>query len=192
MILDMYITLMSVILAGVGNMFFVKTSFYKTHARPLDGGGKFKDGRRIFGDNKTGVGFAGMVVLCALCQLVWGWACALGGFSQRNQLYAVYGNTWYFNLAAGAVFGLAYMLFELPNSFVKRRLDIPAGKTVMSGARAAFFVVDQIDSLFGVALALALFSPMPVGLYFGYVALGGATHIAVNLLLYTAGIRKNL
>ena len=35
-----------------------------------------------------------------------------------------------YNLLIGALLGLFYALFELPNSFLKRRLDIKPGKTI--------------------------------------------------------------
>lgn len=88
--------------------------------------------------------------------------------------------------------GLAYVLFELPNSFVKRRLDIPSGKTVRGIKGCVFFIVDQVDSLFGVGLVYAALYPMPLWQYFLYILLGAATHIAVNSLLYATRIRRNL
>ena len=63
MIVNMYITMMSLILAGISNMIFVKTSLYKNHTYPIDGGKNFNDGKRILGDNKTYIGFMGMVFL---------------------------------------------------------------------------------------------------------------------------------
>jgi hypothetical protein len=53
MIAGMYITMMPVILAGIFNMIFVKTGFYKKRRTPIDGGHVYRDGKRIFGDNKT-------------------------------------------------------------------------------------------------------------------------------------------
>lgn len=88
--------------------------------------------------------------------------------------------------------GIAYVLFELPNSFIKRRLDIPSGKTVRGAKGCIFFVIDQIDSLFGVAAVLAVLYPMPFWQYFLYILLGAVTHIAVNSILYAVKIRRNL
>ena len=47
MILNMYITLTSVILAGILNMFFTKTKIYNLYKYPIDGGKKFFDGQDI-------------------------------------------------------------------------------------------------------------------------------------------------
>lgn len=189
-ILKMYITMIPVIIAGILNMLFVKTPLYKRINRPIDGGGTLRDGKRVFGENKTWAGFFGMIVFGAAAQVLWGLVCT--GFPELCQIYSRFGNTPLFNLAAGAAMGLAYVLFELPNSLVKRRLDIPSGKTARGLKGAVFFVVDQVDSLFGVAGVFAVLFPMTVGEYFAYILLGAGTHIAVNSILYATRIRKNL
>lgn len=189
-ILKMYITMLPVIVAGILNMLFVKTPLYKRINRPIDGGAALRDGKRVFGDNKTWAGFWGMIVFGAAAQTLWGLVCL--SFPELCPLYSRFGNTLPFNLAAGAAMGFAYVLFELPNSFVKRRFDIPSGKTVRGVKGAVFFVVDQVDSLFGVAAVFALLFPMTVWEYFAYILLGAGTHIAVNSILYAARIRKNL
>lgn len=190
MILKMYVTMIPVILAGIFNMLFVKTPLYARLKRPMDGGKNFWDGRRLLGDNKTWAGFCGMILAGGLAQLLWGWVCLK--IPEMCYIYSYHGNTPLFNLLAGGAMGLAYMLFELPNSFVKRRLDIPCGKTVQGVKGAVFFAVDQVDSLFGVGIVFAALYPMPLWQYFLYILLGAVTHIAVNWLLYKAGIRRNL
>lgn len=57
---------------------------------------------------------------------------------------------------------------------------------------AVFFVVDQIDSLVGVMLALYLVTDISIGKYGAYVLLGALTHIGVNSLLYAAKVRRNI
>ncbi len=189
-ILKMYITMLPVIAGGILNMLFVKTPIYRRLKSPIDGGKYMRDSRRILGGNKTWIGFFGMIVFCALAQAAWGAVCLL--FPDLCYIYFRFKNTPLFNLAAGACMGLAYMLFELPNSFVKRRLDIPDGKTVTGVKGRVFFVIDQADSLFGVAAVYALLYPMPVWQYFLYILLGAVTHISVNSILHALKIRKNL
>lgn len=84
------------------------------------------------------------------------------------------------------------MISELPNSFIKRRLNIDAGKTDSGIKGFLFFVIDQIDSLLGVMFVLFLFSDFSFWKYLGYVALGALTHISVNLILYLTKVRKNI
>ena len=50
---EMYITLLPVILAGIMNMVWCKTSLLKALKKPMDMGKCLSDGKRIFGDNKT-------------------------------------------------------------------------------------------------------------------------------------------
>lgn len=192
-ILIMYATLMPVVIAGAANMLFTKTRLYRSHSSPIDGGKSFSDGKRIFGDNKTWAGFFGMIAATALAQVMWGLLTASSGaISSRNELYQSFDNTLLFNAAAGAMFGLAYVLCELPNSFIKRRIGIQPGKTSHGFIGALFFIIDQIDSLLGVVLLLAVFSGLTVPQYIQYIVLGALTHIALNVLLYAAKIRKNI
>ena len=140
-IFTMYITMMPVILAGVSNMVVVKQKWFKNIAKPMDNGKVLKDGKRILGNNKTWLGFFTMVVCSIITHLAWGLLCKISdGLYAMNQLYLYYDNTLLYNLLVGAVMGVAYMLFELPNSFIKRRLEIPDGKTERGVKGKIFFV----------------------------------------------------
>ena len=189
---DMYVSMLPIVFGGVLNMIFVKTPVYKMHCAPIDRGQLWRDGKRIFGDNKTWIGFWSMVFFCMVSQVFWGWVCNRSGWNNIHDLYRVRENTLVLNVLTGTLYGLAYALFELPNSFLKRRVDIRPGKTERSVIGAVFFVVDQIDSLIGVMLVLMAFSGISFGRYLGYLALGAGTHILVNLILYLLHIRKNL
>ncbi|NLG02623.1 MAG: CDP-archaeol synthase, partial [Clostridia bacterium] len=97
-----------------------------------------------------------------------------------------------YNLLLGLLLGLGYSLFELPNSFLKRRLDIIPGKPT-TGIKKYFFVfLDQADSVFGCCLVVCLFDQMSFAFYLLYVLVGALTHIIVNMLLYAAKLRKNM
>ena len=189
---DMYVTSMPVILGGVGNMVFTKTPLYRKHRTPIDGGRVWRDGKRIFGDNKTHIGFASMVALTAAAQVGWGSLCARQGLNALHDVYRVRKNTFALNLASGTLYGLAYAACELPNSFLKRRIDIDPGRTERGPVGAACFVFDQIDSLLGVFLVLKCFSGISWTRYLQYICLGAGTHVGVNYALYKLHIRKNL
>ncbi len=191
MILHMYVTLMPVILAGIGNMIFTKTSLYKRHKHPIDGGRVLNDGRRLFGDNKTWIGFVSMIVIGAFVQLLWGTLGKATSLGQCNDWYENLTNTPCVNLLIGALLGFAYMFCELPNSFIKRRLNITPGKRGTGFIGVIFYLVDQLDSILGVVFVLSIFVPITALQFIGYLILGAGTHIIVNLLLYAARIRKN-
>lgn len=191
MIGGMYLTMSSVIVGGILNMVFTKTPFYRKHSAPIDRNKTLKDGKRLFGDNKTWTGFFSMIVFTCLAQVAKGLILSRCGGEQFDDFYIRHENTLLYNAAIGVALGFIYMLFELPNSFIKRRIDIPPGKTVRGFRGAAFFTYDQIDSLIGVMLVLVVVSGISWGKYLLYVLLGGATHIAVNLVLYLIKVRKN-
>lgn len=192
LIRGIYVTGMPVIMGGVGNMLFTKTPLYQKHRAPMDGGKVWKDGKRIFGDNKTWIGFGSMVAITAASQMVWGSVCKRKGWNALHDLYRVRGNNAALNLQYGLLSGLAYAVCELPNSFVKRRVDIRPGKTEQGSLGKLFFVVDQIDSLLGVFLVLKVMSGIGWRRYAQYILVGAGTHVGVNLCLYKLHIRKNL
>lgn len=188
----MYITLMPAVIAGVLTSIWCKLPILKFMKKPLDGGKCLRDKRRIFGDNKTVKGFVGYMFLNMICMPLWGLFCSLTGAGAFNFFYVRNDNALIFNLLVGLLVGFAYALFELPNSFLKRRLDITPGKTIKGPLRVFFIFLDQADSLFGCCLVVYFFCPMPIWCYFLYVFVGAATHLIINMLLYFAHLRKNM
>ncbi len=191
-ILKMYVTLMPAILAGIANMIWCKTRLLKVAMVPMDGGKCLSDGKRIFGDNKTWKGFLGYVFLNAIFMILWGTLCSVCGIEHLNFFYENQENTVLFNLGAGILLGLGYALFELPNSFLKRRLGVEPGKTISGFWKAFFIFLDQADSIFGCALVVWFFYDLGLLVYLLYVLVGALTHIVLNMLLYFAHLRKNM
>lgn len=192
-ILTMYITLMSVILAGVSNMIFCKYPVFERFNRPMDGGRRWKkDQKRLLGANKTWKGFLGMIAFGTLFQILWGFLSkAIPVLEDYNYIYQHQANTLMLNAAVGFSLGFAYVLFELPNSFIKRRLNISPGKQANNSLRWLFIIIDQVDSLIGCTLVLAAIYPMTLAQYTAFVLLGGFSHIAINQILYKLNLRRN-
>lgn len=189
----MYITLMPVIIAGVANMKLLKSSWLKEWQTPMDGGRLWRDGQRVFGRNKTWRGAWGMVLCSVIAMVIWGYVCHLFPFVEsNNQFYINHSNTLIFNFLVGALLGIAYILFELPNSFIKRRQRIAPGKAAYVANSWKYMWLDQMDSLFGCALVLWLFYPLGLGQYLGYVFLGTATHLIINVILVKVGWKKSI
>ncbi|MBE5940611.1 MAG: CDP-archaeol synthase [Lachnospiraceae bacterium] len=193
-ITEMYVTLLPVILAGIMNMVWCKVNICGFLKKPVDFGKNFFDGRRIFGDNKTFKGFMGMILFGAVFSVLWGIiSLNSDSLTAYNYFYRNYDNSFLYNILIGTLMGFAYALFELPNSFLKRRLDITPGKNDISGIKKVFFIfLDQADSIFGCVLVVCIFYPLPIWYYFIYVLLGAATHIILNMLLYFCHLRKNM
>lgn len=192
-LISMYITLMPVIVAGVLNMKILKTSFMKRWELPLDGGRKWIDGRPLFGENKTWRGAFLMVLCSSIAMMGWGALCRWVPFLEsHNHFYYFHENTWAFNAWIGCLLGAAYIVFELPNSFWKRRRSIAPGQASTSAHPLRYLWLDQMDSLFGCALVVAAYYPMGFGLYFEYVMVGAATHLAINAVLVSIGWKKSI
>ncbi len=188
---SMYVTLMSTVIGGVLVMIWCKMKVLDSWKKPIDGGRSLKDGERIFGENKTWKGFAGYILFCMVANLIWGGICSQSVFlSSHHMMYVNYDNTMLYNMGMGVLIGLAYALFELPNSFLKRRLHIVPGKTKKGFWKVFFVFLDQADSIFGCVLVVCLVYPMPIWMYFLYVIVGAITHIIINLVLYLTHLRK--
>jgi CDP-2,3-bis-(O-geranylgeranyl)-sn-glycerol synthase len=149
--------------------------------RPLDGGRTWR-GRRILGDNKTWRGALCMtsgVVLATLALWQWGW--------WRDQLPdAVRASS---PLIVGLLIGLGTVGGELPNSFLKRRLDIAPGARRRSVGGVALALLDQGDLVLGIWVCLLPVWVMPVWLAaVAFVAIA-AVHAVLNVVGYAIGAR---
>lgn len=187
-----YISLAPVIFAGILNMVWVRLQpgdFLKT---PMDRGRILSDGRRLFGENKTWKGFLGMIFLGALSGILWGLFLRGRAIEELNLFYRVLPNTILWNALSGALGGAAYALAELPNSFLKRRLDIGPGKNPHGLRRIFFIFLDQADSVIGCLILLRFFYAYDLIFFISAVLLGAATHLALNMLLYFLKLRKNM
>lgn len=188
----MYVTLAPTIFAGIVNMLWIKLPVMGFAKKPIDCGKTLKDGHRIFGDNKTWKGVIGYVIFNTVFAVLWGFVCRSETMAALDFFYLEHDNTVPYNLIIGVLLGLGYSLFELPNSFLKRRLDITPGKTVKGFWKVFFIFLDQADSIFGVALVVWIFHDIGILLYLGFVFVGAATHLILNMLLYFAHLRKNM
>lgn len=162
-----YFLILPAILGGILNMVFVKLPILKSWQIPIDGGKTLRDGNRVLGDNKTWKGFFGMIVLTALSAWIF------------------WHNAFQHYLLFGAWLGFAYVLFELPNSFIKRRLNIQAGKN--GGFLQTFF--DQADSVIGYILFMLFAYPLTLAEAVGIFVIATATHYIFNILLFYAKLR---
>lgn len=192
LIISMYVTMVPLILGGIANMIFTKTRIYKKNKYPIDFNIRLKDGNRLFGENKTFIGFISMIVFVMLFQNLWGALCNITKIERLNDWYLIYQNNITINTITGFIIGLVYMVSELPNSFIKRRISIPSGKTVNGFKGKIFLIIDQIDSLIGVFIVLKIVSGISVMKTLLYILIGGLTHIIINITLHKLKIRKNI
>jgi hypothetical protein len=149
--------------------------------RPLDFGATL-GGRRLLGDNKTWRGALCMTTGVVLATLVlWQWAW------WRDQPPAAIDDSS--PLLVGLLIGLGTVGGELPNSFLKRRLDIAPGQRRHSPGGIALAILDQGDLVIGIWIALLPIWTMPVWLAAVAFAAISAIHAAINVVGYAMGAR---
>lgn len=159
------------VIAGFLHMFLVKKNLLFFLNKPIS--------MHLFGKNKTYRGFIAMPVLTYI-----GLLC-----SQWIPFFKVQNLTHVQLLNLGLWLGLFYALFELPNSWMKRRLNIEPGKTPDKN-KLLFIFIDQADSVAGCLCVYVFFmdlSLMTLGLV---ILLGPSLHLLVNYLLYMCKLRK--
>ncbi|MCP4131573.1 MAG: CDP-archaeol synthase [bacterium] len=90
----------------------------------------------------------------------------------------------------GAIIGITYVIFELPNSFLKRRMGIAPGEE-SNKFRAFFVFLDQMDSTIGGAVvAIAVFqAPVLTGI--SILIVGPVLALCIKKLLYMLRLKKS-
>jgi hypothetical protein len=175
--------LLAFVISGTAQTAWFTSAASRRFAQPLDGGLTLR-GRRLFGENKTPRGFVVMVPASAACfallALAAGDPAALGLWSLSIPGYAL----------AGAVAGFGFMAGELPNSFVKRQLDIAPGDAPRGPlASACQFAVDRLDSGIGMLLALSLFVAMPWRTVAVVLIVGPFIHWTFSVVMFRLGLK---
>jgi len=126
-----YMFIIPGIIGNVAHMLVVKKDLLSFFAKPIS--------VEMFGKNKT---FRGFVFL----PLVIGTVCLLESF-----FIGPFSKDYLSDFLIGFGLGLAYMLAELPNSYLKRRQGIAPGES--SGKNRIFqLVIDKSDSLIGACI----------------------------------------
>lgn len=159
--------ILPVLLAGVTFIFILKLKILDFISFPLDLGLHFR-GKRIFGRNKT---LRGPLVM-SFFTTIYGWIV--------NYLF---NNPLNFDvrkiITIFFLIGLSYSLGELPNSFIKRQLDIPPGKT----SKNIFIIIDTFDSLFVCGIIYVLLFKLPLTIVLSAILIGGFLHLATDKLM---------
>ncbi len=150
-------------------------------ARPIDGGATL-GGRRVLGDNKTWRGAvvmsAGVLAATLLLSL---WPTCYRQWPAPLHSHRV---------LFGLLLALGFVAGELPNSFIKRQLDIEPGGRRTSPFGIVLAIVDQADFVPAVWLTLSPLWLMPAAqalVVFVVVVIG---HTMINVLGYAIGARK--
>jgi len=177
------------VLAGIAQVLWFRSAASRSFSFPLDGGITV-GGKRIFGDHKM---LRGVIVMLPAAGLSFGLLFFLAkiaapGFAAR--LWPL-GPSQY--LIAGLWAGLGFVAGELPNSFIKRRLDIaPGGIPRRPALRVLFFLIDRLDSIAGMLLALGIAVVVPGWTWVYVASLGLGIHWGFSALLYAFHVKERM
>ena len=149
----------SLILANILHMLVVKWNILPFLNKAIS--------RSLFGPNKTWRGFILVPVFNILFLLFFNFVLNL----KLNNA-----------IPLGFFLGLAYVALELPNSFIKRKLNIKAGET-STNKNYFFMLVDKIDSAFGVALVYYFLSSITITEAVVLMFVCSLTHVFMSLIL---------
>jgi len=139
-----------IIAAGLVHLVVLKRDLLPGLRRsPMDFGVTFR-GRRLFGDNKTWRG--ALVTIGTTTVAAWLLA-RVSDCCWHLPTLTPFARTH--SLAWGLLLGTGYIAGELPNSFAKRQIGIAPGDSGRGCSGRAFWIVDQIDSLVGMLIAIA-------------------------------------
>ncbi|MGV8991517.1 MAG: CDP-archaeol synthase [Thiobacillus sp.] len=178
--------LIAMSIAGTAHVLWLRTAMSRRFGWPVDVGLTFR-GRRLLGDNKRVCGFMVLPPMTALTfMLLGGGRDALPAFFAEG-LWPL--SAWQY-AGLGLVCGLAFMLAELPNSFLKRQLGVAPGHApAQPWLRPMALVVDRLDSVLGVLLALSVLVPVPLATWFWVLILGPVVHAGFSFAMHALGIK---
>jgi hypothetical protein len=165
LLIELYIPL---IISNIVHMVIVKANYLSVLRKPIN--------TKLFGANKT---YRGLLVICILNALL---QLGLNSFLYQTWAFADFG--------LGMVLGLAYILSELPNSFVKRRMGIPAGGKAHQG-KLLFMIMDKSDSALGVSLTFVLIKNLAIFEFFKLFFIAFILHTFISVIFVRARLKES-
>lgn len=161
----------------IHHLIIIKYNLFSTLAKPIDNNFYFK-GNPLFGKAKT---WRGLIIVPL--------ASGVGSFFLSQVISIPIAHN---PALVGFLLGFGYAIAELPNSFIKRRLTIPASKKSKAGYAFIFLILDQIDSVLGSTLVMIILYPSTIVLIVSVILIGGFLHFSIDTFLYKHGYKKML
>ena len=174
-IITALLTIFPLAFAGVLHMIVVKKNLLQHLAAPIN--------KRLFGASKTWRG----ILLMPLFTILGFYIIFL--FFDVHPSHTSFDIHHYSPAQLGFVLGLAYVIAELPNSLIKRRMGIPAGEFPKKN-KIFFIIADQLDSIIGCGLVYVVVLGMPFATFFCLIIIGIYIAFAVKNILYHLGYKK--
>lgn len=160
------IVLLPLVITGSLHMIAVKSNFLSHFNRPIWEYG--------FGINKTWRGFLFVPIVNAIIVFI---------------IDLFFNNVLLNSFLLGYILGMAYVVAELPNSFLKRRLGIGAGLS-SNRFKYLFYLIDKTDSSFGVTICYVFLKNVNPNLAFLIFICNTIAHVLVSFLLLQLRIKR--
>jgi len=164
-----YLFFFPLIIGNVLHMVIVKQNWFQELAFPIS--------KNLFGHNKT---YRGAIVLPIITGLMAVLSSLFFGPFELSIAYDTY---------VGFGLGLAYILAELPNSYIKRRLGIANGEQSKKYKYLQYFA-DKADSLIGVLVFYFLATDIAFKTIVLMFLLGIIVHVGISQLLVLIKIKR--
>lgn len=164
-----YLFFIPLIIGNVLHMIIVKCNWFKGLAFPIS--------KRMFGNNKT---YRGIIALPILT----GFVALLSSF-----WFGTFETSLAYDAFVGFGLGLAYILAELPNSYIKRKLGIANGEQSKKHKYLQYFT-DKADSLIGVLVFYFFAVSISFEAILYLFIIGITLHISISQLLVFIKIKK--
>ena len=181
-ILELLLVASPVILAAIFHMVVVSYNWGKQFTYPLDHYKTFR-GQRIFGQNKTYRGLLVMILASIAITYFYAFLVQVSpSIASVNLLTFEHHSPFFY----GCLYGIGYVVGELPNSFFKRQLTISEGKSNGFIQR----LIDQLDSVVVILLMLIYTSHFTWTHFWIGIVFYGLLHLSINYGLFLLKLRK--
>lgn len=173
--LQAFLLILPVVFAGSMHMLAVKKDILPKTKVPISSS--------LLGDNKTYRGMILMPVFSAIGTVLLYFINIYLPASIQLTL-----GFWQ-SIQLGVLLGAAYVLSELPNSFFKRKLGVPPGKSP-DNHKFFFRLLDRLDSTIGCLLVFYFFFKVEFSTLIILLILGITVHAITTNALYILRIRQ--
>ncbi|MFA6295511.1 MAG: CDP-archaeol synthase [Candidatus Paceibacterota bacterium] len=159
----------------IHHLVIIRYNLFSFLSKPIDHNLHFK-GKPLLGKYKTWRGIILVPILSGVGSLI---------ISQIVVIPLSLQTFW-----VGFLLGVGYTIAELPNSFIKRQLNVKAGEKSENKFRNTFLILDQVDSVAGAIIVMLFIYPASVMLCVSVLLIGSLLHFTVDLYLYKYGYKK--